>query len=254
MNILITNDDGIDSLGIYALAKQFVNEGNIIVSAPDRQRSASSHSITMHMPITAKEVNFFDLDCKSFAVSGTPVDCVKLAYERLAGCNIDFVISGINDGENLGTDVLYSGTVSAAIEGALLDIPSMAVSLLYSKNEREYGTAARYAYIIYKKLVSETYIPGMVLNINVPSCKPDEIKGIAATSLGIRKYTNSYEERMDTQGNPYYWLAGDIVKNENGSTTDIFAVDNKYVSVTPMHYELTHYKYIDVINTWKYDI
>lgn len=254
MNILITNDDGIDSQGIYALAKQFIDEGNIIISAPDRQRSASSHSITMHMPITVRETKFFDLKCKAFAVSGTPADCVKLAYERLAGCSIDLVISGINDGGNLGTDVLYSGTVSAAIEGALLDIPSMAVSLLWNENKRDFSDAARYAYTIYKRLIAEKYIPGMVLNINVPSCSIGEIKGISAASLGIRKYMNSYEERIDQEGNRTYWLSGEIIKTENGNTTDIFAVENNYVSVTPMHYELTKYDYLDIINKWKFEI
>lgn len=250
MNILITNDDGIDSPGIYCLAKKFLNEGSIIISAPDRQRSASSHSITMHQPITAKKYNFFDLGCIAYAVSGTPVDCVKLAYEKLADERIDMVISGINDGGNLGTDVIYSGTVSAAIEGALLGIPSIAVSLSGRDKNRDYNTAADFAYLVYKKFIHENFVHGTVLNINVPNCQKDSIKGVIATSLGNLKYENNYQERKDDQGNINYWLAGDIVRTENGKTTDIFAVENNYVSVTPMHFELTKFQYIDTINQW----
>lgn len=250
MNILITNDDGIDSLGIYELVKEFIGEGNVIVSAPDRQRSASGHSITMHQPITVRETNFYDLKCKAFAISGTPVDCVKLAFDKLAGCKIDFVISGINDGPNLGTDVLYSGTVSAAIEGALLDIPSMAVSLSWGEKDRDFSTAAYFAHIIFKRFISDTYTPGIILNVNVPSCSKNEINGISATSLGIRKYSDSYEERRDPRGNLYYWLTGDVIKTENGNTTDIYAIDNNYISVTPMHYELTKHEFIEIIKSW----
>jgi len=251
MNILITNDDGINSPGIYSLVKQFINEGNIIVSAPDRQRSASSHSITMHSPISAKKYNFHDLNCEAYSVSGTPVDCVKLGCEKLANNKIDIVLSGINDGANLGDDVIYSGTVSAAIEGAMLGIPSMAISLLSSEGtERDYSIAAKYAYIVYKKFLSSGFTSGTILNMNVPSCSESQIKGIIATSLGNRKYKNNYEERKDPRGNTYYWLAGDIVKTENGSTTDIYAVENNYVSVTPMHFELTKNSYIDTINSW----
>lgn len=253
MNILITNDDGIDSQGIYHLVKEFVNVGNVIVSAPDRQRSACSHSITMHKPISVKEIKFFDLNCKAYAVSGTPVDCVKLAYEKIMNCDVDIIISGINDGANLGTDVIYSGTVSAAIEGSILGIPSIAVSLVEGKGERDYGVAAYYTKKIYDKFIYQDFKSGTILNVNIPFCKKDDIKGISATCLGIRKYYNSYEERKDPRGNTYYWLAGDIAKTENGNTTDIFAVENYYVSITPMHFEFTRFDYINIIKSWSND-
>lgn len=254
MNILITNDDGINSQGIYALAKEFMNEGNVIVSAPDRQRSASSHSITMHRPISARKCSFHKLNCSAYAVTGTPVDCVKLAYEKLSDCRIDMVISGVNEGGNLGTDVLYSGTVSAAIEGAILDIPSIAVSLVKSKEEMDYETAAYYTHIIFNKFIAESPEKGMVLNINMPSCARSEIMGVIATSLGNRKYVNNYIEREDPRGNIYYWLAGDIVKTENESTTDIYAVENNYISITPMHFELTRFDYMENIRKWMINI
>lgn len=250
MNILITNDDGINCQGIYALTKEFIDEGNIIISAPDRQRSASSHSITMHESITAVESDFYNLGCRAYAVSGTPVDCVKLAFEKFAPDGIDLVLSGINDGGNLGTDVLYSGTVSAAIEGALLNLPSIAVSLCAGGSYRDYGMAAYYTRLIAKKYINESFKPGTVLNINFPACSREQLKGIAATTLGTIRYTNSYIEKVDREGNTHYQLAGTMLKTENGSATDIFAVENNYISVTPMHFEFTRYDYLDTIRKW----
>lgn len=251
MRILITNDDGINSQGIFALAREFINEGEVIISAPDRQRSASSHSITMGNPITVKEHDFHGMDIKAYAVSGTPADCVKLALEKLIDGEVDAVVSGINDGANLGTDVLYSGTVSAAIEAALLDIPSMAVSQVMRTVKQDYSTAAYYARKIFKKMIGEDFKKGTVLNVNVPYCSREEIKGIMATGLGTVRYTNSYKEGFSPNGNRTYTLAGEIIKTDNGSTTDIYAVENKYISITPMHYELTKYDYIDSISEWK---
>lgn len=250
MNILITNDDGYDSPGIYALARQFMNEGEVVISAPDRQRSASSHSITMHNAISAAYQDFFDLNLRAYAVSGTPVDCVKLAYEKFMNGKIDLILSGVNDGGNLGNDVIYSGTVSAAIEGAMLGIPSIAVSLVECGDDREYYTAAKYAYKIYKKYIKSHPKDSIVLNVNVPGIPYEDIKGITGTSLGNRKYSNEYKEKKDPEGNILYWLSGDIVKTENGKTTDIFAIENNYVSITPMHFELTKFDYIDIINSW----
>lgn len=256
MNILITNDDGINSHGICALAKEFKKIGNVVISAPDRQRSACSHSITMHDPITVVKQDFHGMNLEAYAVSGTPADCVKLAIEKLFNGKIDVCISGINEGANLGTDVLYSGTVSAAIEGALLNIPSIAVSLVLGKGvkDHDYDIAAYYTAKVYHKLINEGFVPGTVLNINVPSCRREELKGITATSLGTIKYTNTYIEKEDTEGNKAYWLAGEIIKTENGSTTDIYAVKNNYISITPMHFELTKYDYIDKIKGWGLEI
>jgi 5'-nucleotidase len=252
MNILITNDDGIDSQGIYSLVKKFTNKGNIVICAPDRQRSASSHSLTMHKPISMKKINLFGLECEAYSITGTPVDCVKLAYEKLFNGPIDLLISGINDGANLGTDVLYSGTVSAAIEGAVLGIPSIAVSLITKEGENDYANAANYANIISNKFLQHNFALGTILNINVPSCDGSQINGIMATSLGTIRYANSFEERKDPRGNSYYWLAGSIVTTDNEETTDVFAVSNNYVSVTPMHFELTKFEYLDIIKKWDF--
>jgi 5'-nucleotidase len=254
MNILITNDDGINSQGILALAKEFINEGSVIISAPDRQRSASSHSITMHKPISARKSSFHGLNCNAYAVTGTPVDCVKLAYEKLANSRIDMVISGINEGSNLGTDVIYSGTVSAAIEGALLNIPSLAISLAGVNSEMNYNTAAQFTHMIFNKFIKDESKEGIVLNINIPNCKRNEVKGIIASSIGSRKYINNYEERKDQHGNLYYCLTGEIDKVENGSTTDIYAAENNYISITPMRFEFTRYDYLDNIGRWEINL
>lgn len=245
MNILITNDDGIGSPGIYALAKEFMDEGEIVVSAPDRQRSACSHSMTIGEPIFASPVDFFGLPCKAYAVSGTPVDCVKLAYNIFSERKIDAVISGINNGGNLGTDVLYSGTVSAAIEGTILGIPSFAVSLANPGRESDYSTAALFAKQVYSKLKGASFLQGSVININIPYCPKEAIKGISATTLGVMRYNDSYEQIKDSKGKTYYVLSGDIIDLQNNESTDIHAVKNNYVSVTPMHLNLTGFDYLD---------
>lgn len=245
MNILITNDDGIDSPGIYALAKEFMDEGEIMVSAPDRQRSACSHSMTIGEPIFVSPVDFHGLSCKAYAVSGTPVDCVKLAYNIFSERKIDVIFSGINNGGNLGTDVLYSGTVSAAIEGTILGIPSFAVSLANSGRDSDYSTAAHFAKQIYNKLKGASFLEGSVININVPYCSMEAIKGISAATLGTMRYNDNYERIKDSKGNMYYVLSGDIIDLQNDETTDIHAIKNNYISVTPMHLDLTGFDYID---------
>lgn len=244
MNILITNDDGIDSPGIYALAKEFLDEGEILISAPDRQRSACSHSMTIGQPISVSQIDFHGLNCRAYAVSGTPVDCVKLAYNIFSKRKIDVVISGINNGGNLGTDVLYSGTVSAAIEGTILKIPSFAVSLYNLKMEGDYSSAAYFAKQIYKKLQGASFLNGMVTNINVPPCPMEDVKGISATTLGIMRYNDSYELKKSSSETSYV-LSGDLIDLQNDEATDIYAVNNNYVSVTPMHLNLTGFDCLD---------
>lgn len=248
MNILITNDDGIDAQGIHFLAKAFMDMGKIIISAPDKQRSASSHAITIHEQINIKRVDFHNSNIEAYAVSGTPVDCVKLACDKLFQGSVDLILSGINHGANLGNDVLYSGTVSAAIEGTLLGVPSMAVSVAGVCEDEYLDTAAFYTRYIYDKCVKKSINKGTMLNINVPSCHRQEINGMIATCLGVRKYTNIFQERVDTSGNTSYLLRGEIDKVQNGETTDVYAVENSYISVTPMHFELTRFDLIDKIN------
>lgn len=254
MNILISNDDGIYSKGIYELAKALKALGKVYVVAPDREQSATGHAITMHKPLMCKKMKLFDLDVDAWRVSGTPADCIKLGVETLIKKRPDLIVSGINNGENLGTDVIYSGTVSAAIEGSIFNIPSIAVS--YARyGESDFGKAAAVALDVIRQILKYKFPDEVVLNVNIPDLEVHEkVKGIKVAELGVKKYRNNFEERKDPRGNSYYWLSGELIEREYGETTDISAVKNGYVSVTPIHIDLTAYGTIEDMKNWKLDL
>ncbi len=254
MRILLTNDDGIKAPGIQELRKVLCSLGNVTMIAPDRERSASGHGITIHKPLRVYPMEFDD--CKAFSVTGTPADCVKLAVQELMESPPDLVVSGINSGANLGTDVLYSGTVSAAIEGIIAGFPSIAVSLT-STNYGNYKYAAQ----VTKKIIKKVYEKGLpeetILNVNIPDLEEDKDLPFEITRLGIRKYADSIEKRTDPWGNDYYWVAGQVVdidcKKNNEITTDINAVKQNKISITPIHLDLTNYRIIDELNKWNFN-
>lgn len=254
LNILISNDDGIYSKGIYELAKALKSLGKVFVVAPDKEQSATGHAITMHQPLRSKKIIFFDTDIDAWWVSGTPADCIKLGIETLIGVRPDIIVSGINNGENLGTDIIYSGTVSAALEGSIFNIPAFAVS--YAKHgERDFSKAAEYALQIIKQSLNYKLPKGIILNINIPDLSiVKNVKGIKITELGVKKYKNNFEERKDPRGNSYYWLAGELIESEIGENTDINAVKNGYISITPIHLDLTEYGYMKELSTWTLEI
>lgn len=245
MRILLSNDDGIYAPGLATLRKALIPLGEVQVVAPDRERSATGHGITVHKPLRPKQVDFGD-GTFGWAVDGTPADCVKLAIEALLSETPDIIVSGINHGPNLGTDVLYSGTVSAAIEGIINGIPAMAISLAtYESND--FTNAANFAAKILPILLSEKNVSSCsLININVP---PNQPKGVKITRLGNRRYVNIFHKRVDPRGNPYYWMAGkpeDSVP-ENPlveADVDVEAIKNKYISVTPLHFDLTDFQAI----------
>jgi 5'-nucleotidase len=253
LNILITNDDGIFAEGIYKLACALDKIAKVYIVAPDRQRSATGHAITMHEPLRAEKVKFFDKDFDAWAVSGTPTDCVKLAIEALLSEKIDIVFSGINKGPNLGTDVLYSGTVSAAIEGAILGYPAVAVSLAAFKNVN-YDAAAKFSITVAEKILKNPLPPDTLLNINVPNCKEEEIQGVNITNLGARKYKNSFIERIDPRGQSYYWLGGEVIDAKDNEGSDIHGVKNNCIAVTPIHFDLTKFDLIEEVKKWNMEI
>jgi 5'-nucleotidase len=254
LNILISNDDGIYSKGIYELAKALKSLGKVFVVAPDKEQSATGHAITMHQPLRSKKIIFFDTDIDAWWVSGTPADCIKLGIETLIGVKPDIIVSGINNGENLGTDIIYSGTVSAALEGSIFSIPAFAVS--YAKHgERDFSKAAEYALQIIKQSLNYKLPKDIILNINIPDLSiVKNVKGIKITELGVKKYKNNFEERKDPRGNSYYWLAGELIESEIGENTDINAVKNGYISITPIHLDLTEYGYMKELSTWALEI
>jgi len=251
MHILLTNDDGIDALGINTLRKTLSSLGKLTVVAPDRERSATGHGITIHKPLRVYKMDYDN--CTAYSVTGTPADCVKIALEELIDEPPDIIVSGINSGANLGTDVLYSGTVSAAIEGVIAGFPSIAISLVL-KEKRNYDLAAQVACKVINEVIKKGLPEETILNINVPDIEDTENMGLEITRLGIRRYKDSIKKRVDPRGYEYYWIAGQITDIEctrnKQVCTDISAIAQNKVSITPIHLDLTNYRIIDDILTW----
>lgn len=254
LNILISNDDGIYSKGLHELAKEITRLGRVAVVAPDKEQSATGHAITMHQPLRCKKIKLHDLDIDAWRISGTPADCIKIGVETLLPERPQLIVSGINNGENLGTDIIYSGTVSAAIEGSIFGIPSIAVSY-EGHNEADFLTAARAAVDMIGQVLEQPGWEDLLLNINIPEVKSiNDLKGVKVTKLGVKKYRNSFEERKDPRGNTYYWLAGELIEDEIGEDTDIYAIRNGYASITPMNIDLTGYGEMRKILDWNISI
>ena len=239
MNIFITNDDGINAEGIKILAEEISKIANTYVVAPDSPRSASGHAITLHKPILIND-EFIAENVEAYSTSGTPADCVKVGIEAiLKDVEIDLVLSGINNGPNLGNDVIYSGTVAAAIEGLIEKKPSIALSCNSSKvSTEEYEEAAKYTVALVKKLeVNLDKLTGIILNVNFP--KGDK-KGVKITKLGERVYNNVMDDRKSLRGQRYVWMGGDLADVPQDKDSDIIAVENGYVSITPVHIDMTN--------------
>ncbi|MFA7572146.1 MAG: 5'/3'-nucleotidase SurE [Lutispora sp.] len=238
MRILVSNDDGINSTGIINLAKALTKLGKVTVVSPEAERSASGHSITMHKPLRSNRVDFYGDGIDAWSINGTPSDCVKFALEFLIKEEIDLVVSGINRGSNMGTDVLYSGTVSAAIEGAIQGKPSIAFSLSCD-DDCNFEHSAEIAVIICEKLCNMGIEKDTVMNVNIPNISKEDIKRIRITRLGVRRYKNCFAERKDPRGKSYYWLAGELYETEDNEDTDISAVKDHYISITPIKIDMT---------------
>lgn len=244
MKILVTNDDGAQARGLFALVQALKHLGEIYVAAPDRQRSGTGHSITVFEPIRVMPLKMPDIK-QGWIIGGTPVDCVKIAMNRLLPEPVDLVVSGINHGPNLGTDVLYSGTVSAAAEGVIMGAPSMAVSLNSFSEEHDFHTAAEFSRQVAQLIFEQGIDRSILLNINVPALNVEEIKGVRVSKLGVRNYDNLFEERLDPRGNTYYWMGGGIMEEEQEEDSDVYAVENNYISITPIQLDLTDYELIN---------
>lgn len=267
MNLLISNDDGIFSPGIRALADGLAAAGHqVSVVAPDRERSATGHGLTLHEPIRAEMIeSVFHPRVKAWTCSGTPADCVKLALGALVEEPPDLVISGINQGANLGTDILYSGTVSAAMEGTIEGISAVAISLA-SFCDRNFEPAAKLAQILVNRLQGLALDPSILLNVNVPAGAIGDMQGFQVTRQGIRRYFDQFERRVDPRGKVYYWLAGEVVQEIEDSPhpewpeavaaavkampTDVAALQQGYISLTPLQYNLTSVGGLSALQNW----
>jgi 5'-nucleotidase len=236
MIILLSNDDGIQSEGIIALEKRLAPLGEVYTVAPEREQTSMSHALTLHRPLRVREVA-----PKRLAIDGTPTDCVKLALTGLLPVRPNLVLSGINKGPNLGDDIIYSGTVSAALEGALLGIPAIAVSLVTFENF-DFTVAAEFTSTLVQHLQKQGLPPEMLLNVNVPALPKEQIKGWRFTRQGKRHYSENIVERIDPRGKKYYWIGGDDLGFARDDGTDCMAVHEGYVSVTPLQVDMTNYK------------
>jgi len=254
-HILVTNDDGVNAPGITALAQAMRKLGKVTVLAPDHNWSASGHVKTLHRPLRVKEVVLSD-GTTAFASDGAPSDCVALAMLGFIPEKIDLVISGINPNANIGHDVTYSGTVTAAMEAAIWDLPSIAVSLDSPDGfigSLDYSTAAEVG-LLAARMVKEHGIPkNSLLNVNVPYLQINEIKGYRATRQGLRLYHDELVRRLDPRGRPYYWIGGDAPTGIPESDTDYGALKEGYVSITPLQLDLTDHNQIKSIKDWKWD-
>jgi 5'-nucleotidase len=245
MRIVVTNDDGIHSPGLTALAKALSKVGEVWVVAPDRERTAAAHAVTLHKPLRVQQ-----LGTRIYAVSGTPVDCVNLAVLKILPAPPDLLVSGINRGVNLGDDVLYSGTVSAAMEGTILGIPSMAVSQ-EGQEHFYFDAGARYAVRIARLIVKEGLPDETLVNLNIPDRPFKSIAGIRVTCLSRRRFHNPIIEKVDPRGRTYYWIAGTRVSWSRSKDADHEALEQGAVSLTPIHLDTTNHAVLDRFRTWE---
>lgn len=245
MTILVTNDDGVNSGGLRVLSEAMSTVGEVLIVAPDQERSAAGHSLTLNHPLRMRE-----LDEGIFSVCGTPTDCVLMAVHAILNKKPDLLISGINQGPNLGDDVTYSGTVAAALEGALLSIPSVAISLV-SESESHLGTAASFARLLAQHLTSAHLPAGVLLNVNVPGLSREDTKGIEITRLGRRTYGDVIFEARDPDGEICYWIRKSQPNwEERGEGTDFAAVQAGRISITPILMDVTDHSSIIRLSDW----
>ena len=252
MNILLTNDDGIYSPGISALKKVLKPFGPVTVVAPDVQKSGVGHAITFSHPLRIREV-YLDSELFGYGIDGSPADCVKLGVREIMKEKPSLLVSGINMGANVGVNVLYSGTVAAAIEGALLGIPSVAISLELSEESYDIKEAASLAQEMIGYIIKRKLPKGTLLNINIPFVPKKDIKGIAVTRQYSGDFDEYFDKRADPRGTAYYWLAGTGWSEVDVDGTDTNALKDGYISITPLKYDLTDECFLKEVKTWEWD-
>ncbi|MFN8288530.1 MAG: 5'/3'-nucleotidase SurE [Chitinophagales bacterium] len=245
--ILVVNDDGITAPGIEALVKAVKDLGEVVVVAPDSPQSGMGHAITINKPLRLKQVHNFG-DIKAYQCSGTPVDCVKLAVDKVLHRHPDLCVSGINHGSNSSINIIYSGTMSAAVEASLEGIPSVGFSLSDYSHDADFTASIYYARFIADALLKYGIPKHTLLNVNIPKLPLNEVKGLKICRQALAKWEEEYMERKDPMGKPYYWLTGKFVNYDKGHDTDEWALAEGYVSVVPVQHDLTAHHVIPIIN------
>ncbi len=255
MRILVTNDDGIYAPGLRALRSELQELGEVAVVAPATEQSAVGHSITLLTPLVIQEV-FDERDRPlGWAVEGKPADCVKLALTELLPEKPDLLVSGINAGSNAGINVLYSGTVAAAIEGAFFGIPSIAVSLEYTKPVHlNFPRAAVLGRRVIERILRQHPEPGMLFNVNIPSLEKGEPKGVRVVPQGLLRYRESYDRRSDPRGRVYFWITPDIQNAPHAPDTDMTGLAEQYITITPLKFDLTDIRLLERMRGWDWDL
>ena len=249
--ILVTNDDGITAPGIRNLVEAVKDLGKIIVVAPDKPQSGMGHAITIGQPLRLHRVQLFD-EIEAWQCSGTPVDCVKLAVDKILHRKPDLCLSGINHGANHSINVIYSGTMSAAVEAAIESIPSVGFSLLDYSIEADFAAARKYALLIVEQMLKKPLDKHTILNVNFPPVSDELIRGVRICRQAYAKYEEDFIERDDPHGRKYYWLTGEFVNFDEGTDTDVWALENNYVSVVPVQFDMTNYVLKEKLEkTWK---
>ncbi|MEW5868348.1 MAG: 5'/3'-nucleotidase SurE [Chloroflexota bacterium] len=255
MHILVTNDDGVMAPGLQALAEEMRQIGQVSILAPDRNWSGGGHVKTLDRPLRIRQVTLADYG-QAFSSDGAPSDCVALALLGFFPEKIDLVVSGINPMANIGHDVTYSGTVTASMEAVIWNVPAVAFSLDTRENHLsllDYGPAARIARQIVQALQDHRLPAGILLNVNVPYLPEDQIKGMRITRQGLRVYRDRLDQRMDPRGRPYYWIAGDAPTGIPEDGSDVGALAEGYVSITPLQLDLTAYPALHLLRNWQWE-
>ncbi|WP_416444587.1 5'/3'-nucleotidase SurE [Leeuwenhoekiella sp. A16] len=251
--ILVTNDDGITAPGIRALIKIMKTIGDVIVVAPDSPQSGMGHAITVNDTIYCDPIKQDEnVKHKEYSCSGTPADCVKIATQEIMDCKPDLCVSGINHGSNSSINVIYSGTMSAAVEAGVEGIPAIGFSLLDYSLEANFEHCESFVKTITKSVLKNGLAKGIVLNVNIPKLSAEKIKGIKVCRQANAQWVEDFDKRTNPQGRDYYWLSGEFVNEDKGEDTDEWALANGYVSVVPVQFDLTAHHFIKELNSWDF--
>ena len=249
MRILLTNDDGFNAAGIIAIAKEMQKDHEIIIAAPKSQKSASSHSISLKQPLLVREEKIEGISGKIYSIDGTPADCVRVAMDKLVDGRVDVVVSGINYGLNSGTDILYSGTVSAAIEGSMHGLPAIALSQEVNEDSGSFSLSSIHGKRIIEEVIDRGLEKGMVLNVNFPIANNDTFNGIKVCKVGVKSYTNSYVPIKQGEDGIVYELRDENIDITH-EDTDTFYLKDGYITISPLQYDLTNFNSIIEIEKW----
>lgn len=251
--ILVTNDDGIFAKGIRTLVEEMIELGEVWIVAPDKPQSGMGHAVTINDPLRLAKEHFGIPGVKAFSCSGTPVDCVKLAIYRILKRKPDVLVSGINHGSNSSINVIYSGTMSAAVEGAVEGIPSIGFSILDHDADADFDPARKFVRQIVKQALKQEWPLGTCLNVNIPKLKEHQIKGIKVCRQAQGFWSDAFDVRKDPSGKEYYWMTGAFNNPDKGEDTDEWALEHHYISLVPVSFDMTAHQAIGPLNTWNFE-